>query len=157
MKIKNILLTIVALISFSTIASAQTIALGEKTPRFKGEKWLNGNRPEPREYTYIEFILSSSVTCRRSAEHIYAITSELENVNFVLISHQKASEVDSWVTQFINSRAGVIVDDHAIRSSFGVKYAPYAVIIDSKRRAIWFGNPKLLDREEIKKLTTTKQ
>ena len=157
MKTRSIIFTIVAVISLCNIASAQTIAIGEKTPRFKGERWLDGKCPSERDFTYIEFIHSSSISCRRSAERIYAITKEFDNVNFVLISHQKASEIDPWVTKFINSRSGVIIDDHAIRSSFGVQYAPYAVIIDSKRRAIWFGNPKLLDRNKIEKLLTTEQ
>ena len=157
MRGKSIILTIVALISFCSITTAQTIAIGEKTPRFKNERWLNGNKPIQGEFTYIEFIHSASIPCRRSAERIYAITSQFENVSFVLISHQSASEVDSWVTTYINSRAGVIIDDENIRASFGVNYAPYAVILDSKRRALWFGNPKLLDSKTLKKLFTKEE
>ena len=156
MRARSIILTIAALIAFCNIATAQTIALGEKTPRFKNEKWLNGNRPAESDFTYIEFIHSASISCRRSAERIYAITSKLENVAFVLISHQKASEIDSWVTNFINEHAGVIIDDYNIRTSFGVKYAPYAVIINRNRKAIWFGNPQLLTNEKLNELLTLK-
>lgn len=157
MRGKSIIFTIVALIASYNIATAQTIALGEKTPRFKNEKWLNGNRPTESVFTYIEFIHSASIPCRKSAERIYAITSTFENVAFVLITHQSASEVDHWVTNFINERAGVIIDDENIRASFGVNYAPYAVILDSKRQALWFGNPKLLDRKKLEKLLTTNE
>ena len=90
--------------------------------------------------------------CRTSAERIHKIINELGNTAFVLISHQSATEIDEWVTRLINEHSGVIVDDKHIRSSYGVNYAPYAVILDHKRRALWFGNPQLLDRSTIEKL-----
>ena len=143
-----------ALFALLTIsgAEAQTIALGERTPRFKNAKWLNGNTPEKCAFTYVEFIHSASIPCRNSAERIHKIVEEVGDIAFVLISHQSASEIGEWVTHHINPRSGVIVDDSSIRRSFGVNYAPYAIILDHKRRAIWFGNPQLLDRKMIEKL-----
>lgn len=139
---------------FLSTASAQTISLGERTPRLKKAKWLNGNQPQKSDLTYIEFIHSASLPCRKSAERIYGIIKEFNNIAFILISHQSATEIDEWVTHHINERAGVIVDDTHIRTSFGVNYAPYAVILDHKHRALWFGNPQLLNREAIEKLVT---
>ncbi len=143
---------VVAMLSAVEV-SAQTIALGERTPRLKKAKWLDGNAPQKCNFTYIEFIHSASVPCRQSAERIYKIVNELESVAFVLISHQSAAEIDHWVTQFIDKRSGVIIDDNRIRASFGVNYAPYAVILDHKHRALWFGNPQLLNRDTIEELT----
>ena len=71
---------------------------------------------------------------------------------FVLVSHQSASEIDNWVTHYLTPRSGVVIDDTQIRTSFGVNYAPYAVILDHKRRALWFGNPQLLNRKMIGKI-----
>ena len=147
-----IVIAIIALCS-STNAEAQTIALGERTPRIKNAKWLNGNIPQKCDFTYIEFIHSASRPCRASAERIHKIIKEFGNISFVLISHQKTSDIDHWVTEHIDSTSGVIVDDKRIRTSFGVNYAPYGVILDHKRRALWFGNPQLLDKNTIEKLT----
>ena len=152
MRARSIILTIAALIAFCNIATAQTIALGEKTPRFKNIKWLDGNAPTKGEFTYIEFIHSASLPCKRSAERVYKIMEEFPNTAFVLVSHQSASEIDNWVTGYVSERAGVVVDDSRIRASFGVNYAPYAVILDHKRRALWFGNPQLLDKTTIEKI-----
>lgn len=138
----------------ATNAEAQTISLVERTPRLKKAKWLNGNQPQKSDLTYIEFIHSASLPCRKSAERIYGIIKEFNNIAFILISHQSATEIDEWVTHHINERSGVIVDDTHIRTSFGVNYAPYAVILDHKHRALWFGNPQLLNREAIEKLVT---
>lgn len=143
---------VVAMLSAVKV-SAQTIALGEKTPRIKKEKWLNGNKPPKCNFTYIEFIHSASLSCRQSAERIYGIVREFENMSFILISHQSATDIDEWVTHHIGERSGVVVDDTNIRTSFGVNYAPYAVILDHKHRALWFGNPQLLNRDTIGKLT----
>ena len=131
---------------------AQTIALGERTPRIKHCKWLNGNVPEQCDFVYIEFIHSASTSCRNTAERLHKVVNEIGNIAFVLISHQSASEIDDWVVQHIDKRSGVIVDDTSIRHTFGVNYAPYSIIIDQKRRALWFGNPQLLDKKAIEKL-----
>ncbi len=132
---------------------AQTIAIGERTPRIKHCKWLNGNVPEQCDFVYIEFIHSASTSCRNTAERLHKVVNEIGNIAFVLISHQSASEIDDWVVQHIDKRSGVIVDDTSIRHTFGVNYAPYSIIIDQKRRALWFGNPQLLDKKAIEKLT----
>jgi hypothetical protein len=146
---------IVAIITLfvATSTDAQTIALRERTPRVKKANWLNGNVPKKCDFTYIEFILSGSTPCRNSAERVHKIINEFGNIAFVLISHQEASDIDHWVTDHISPTSGVIIDDDRIRTSFGVNYAPYAVILDHKRRALWFGNPQLLNRTTIEKLT----
>lgn len=143
----------ITLLFSATNAEAQTIALGERTPRVRKVKWLNGNIPQKCNFTYIEFIHSASTPCRASAERIHNIINEFDNIAFVLISHQSASEIDHWVTEHIDTRAGVVIEDDHIRTSFGVNYAPYAVILDRKNRALWFGNPQRLDRTMIEKLT----
>ena len=151
-----IAVTVVGLLSVSN-AEAQTISLGERTPRIKKAKWLNGNQPQKCDFTYIEFIHSASLPCRKSAERIYGIIKEFNNISFILISHQSATEIDEWVTHHINERSGVVVDDRHIRTSFGVNYAPYAVILDHKNRALWFGNPQRLDRTKIEEIVTTEK
>ena len=148
----HILIALCALLAAST-SEAQTIALGERTPRVKQAKWLDGKVPPKNEFTYIEFIHSASTSCRKSTEQIYKTISNFDNISFVLISHQKLADIDSWVLAYVGPKSGVIIEDSAIRASFGVNYAPYAVILDNKRRALWFGNPPLLDLKTIENLT----
>ena len=152
----QILIALCALFVAST-SQAQTIALGERTPRVKQAKWLDGKVPPKNKFTYIEFIHSASQPCRLSAERIFKIVNEFDNISFVLISHQKLTEIDAWVLNFVGERSGVIIEDSSIRQSFGVNYAPYAVVLDNKRRALWFGNPRLLDRKKIEQIVTNKE
>ena len=151
----QILIALCALFVASA-SQAQTIALGERTPRVKQAKWLDGKVPPKNKFTYIEFIHSASQPCRLSAERIFKIVNEFDNISFVLISHQKLTEIDAWVLNFVGERSGVIIEDSSIRQSFGVNYAPYAVVLDHKRRALWFGNPRLLDRKKIEQLINKK-
>lgn len=145
---KRLLLIIVALCAIG-YGGAQTIALNERTPRIKKAKWLNGNTPSKSRFTYIEFIHSASMPCRVTVERTFNYLSSRNDVNFILVSHESATEIDKWVMRYITPSSGVIVDDETIRKNFGVRYAPFAVIIDHKRRALWFGNPQQLDREMI--------
>ena len=150
---------VVAIVGLFAVASAeaQTISLGERTPRINKVKWLNGNQPQKCDFTYVEFIHSASISCQQSAKRIFDIVKEFDNIAFILISHQSATEIDTWVTHHINERSGVVIDDTQIRTSFGVNYAPYAVILDHKNRALWFGNPQRLNRTTIEKFVTTKK
>lgn len=135
-------------------AGAQTIALSERAPRIKKAKWFNSAKPPKSDFAFVEFVHSASAPCRQSVERICKIVEELPNTSFIIVTHQSAAEVDSWVTDCAKDRVGIIVEDSRIRNSFGVNYAPYAVILDGKRRALWFGNPQRLDRKTIDKIMT---
>lgn len=133
-------------------AGAQTIALNERAPRIKKAQWFNSAKPPKSDFTFVEFVHSASIPCRRSVERICNIVEELPNTSFIIVTHQSPAEIDGWVTECVKPRVGIIVEDSRIRTSFGVNYAPYAVILDSKHRALWFGNPQLLDRKMIDKI-----
>lgn len=133
-------------------AGAQTIALNERAPRIKKAQWFNSAKPPKSDFTFVEFVHSASIPCRRSVERICNIVEELPNTSFIIVTHQSPAEIDGWVIDCVKPRVGIIVEDSRIRTSFGVNYAPYAVILDSKHRALWFGNPQLLDRKMIDKI-----
>ena len=133
-------------------AGAQTIALNERAPRIKKAQWFNSAKPPKSDFTFVEFVHSASIPCRRSVERICNIVEELPNTYFIIVTHQSPAEIDGWVIYCVKPRVGIIVEDSRIRTSFGVNYAPYAVILDSKHRALWFGNPQLLDRKMIDKI-----
>ena len=65
--------------------------------------------------------------------------------------------MSAWLGRLATGRSGVACDCEYSFRSFGVNYAPFGVIIDSKRKVIWFGNPKQLTEEYILKLTNNKK
>lgn len=153
---KRIAVIIFAFLAFAT-STAQTIALGEKTPPLKDAKWLNGNIPAKNSYTYIGFIHSASEPCKVWAERIYSAIADVENISFILISRESTTDIKKWVMNYISPRSGIIVDGDHLRRAFGVSYAPFAVIIDHKRRALWFGNPRHLNKQIIETLISQNQ
>ena len=138
-------------------AGAQNIALGERTPHIKAKKtrWLDGHKPTPHAYTYIEFIHSKSEPCRLSAERIASIADNIDNMSVVLVTKEEGAGLAEWARKFSHNSTGVIVLGSDYFDRYNVKYAPFGVMIH-KRRAIWFGNPRLLNKELIEKLTNTK-
>lgn len=153
---KRFAVVIIALLTLVT-AEAQTIALGEKTPPLKDAKWLNGNIPAKNSYTYIGFIHSASEPCKVWAERIYSAIADVENISFILISRESTTDIKKWVMSYISPRSGIVVDGDHLRRAFGVSYAPFAVIIDHKRRALWFGNPRHLNKQIIETLISQNQ
>ena len=137
-------------------AGAQTIALGERAPRIKKATWFNSTKPPQSDFTFIQFIHSASVSCRQATERLGEIVEAIPNATFIVVTHQSAGDIDSWVSKCAKPRTGIIVDDIDIRNSFGVNYAPYVVILDYKSRVLWFGNPQLLDRKAIDKIMAIK-
>ena len=137
--------------------SAQNIALNERTPRIKAKniRWLDGHKPTPHAYTYIEFIHSKSEPCRLSAERIASIAKSSDNMNVILVTKEEGAGLAEWARKFSHGTTGVIVLGSDYFDRYNVKYAPFGVMIH-KRRAIWFGNPRLLNKELIEKLTNTK-
>ena len=143
-----------ALLSIAEV-EAQTIALGERVPRIKNATWFNSSEPPKSDFTFVQFIHSASVSCRQSTEQLGAIVEKIPNATLILVTHQSASDIDGWVSKCVKPRVGIIVDDTTIHDSFGVNYAPYVVVLDSKRRVLWFGNPRLLNRNVIDKIMVT--
>ena len=153
---KRFAVIIIALLSFA-VTEAQTIALGERTPRLKDVKWLNGNIPAKSAYTYIGFIHSASRPCQYWVESIHKSLSKIENIAFVFVSREGASDIEQWVMKYLSPNSGVIVEGESFSRSFGINYVPFAVIVDNKRRALWFGNPRMLDKDTVERIFTNSQ
>jgi hypothetical protein len=140
---------------FVVEAGAQTIALGERVPRIKKAVWLGDNIPAKSEFTIVEFVHSASTPCRQSVEQIGRIVDEHSNISLVLVTHQDEKFVDDWLKRCVTPRVGVVVGDVRIRTSYGVNYAPYIVVLNRKRKALWFGNPQQLDSRALDKIMMT--
>lgn len=137
---------------FVAEVGAQTIALGERVPRIKKAKWLGENIPPKSEFTIVEFVHSASVPCRQSVERISRIVDEHANISLMLVTHQNEKSIDDWLKASVTPRVGVVVEDSNIRTSFGVNYAPYVVILNRKHKALWFGNPQQLDNQTFDRI-----
>lgn len=148
-------LTLMCALAAAAEASAQRIATGERTPKIKTRHWLDGIVPDESEYTYIEFIRSSSLPCIESCRKIkrHADTSQ-RPLRVVFITREEPETVDRRIRECLGGHVGTIIDDTGrIFEDFGVQYVPFGIIIDRKRRAVWFGNPLTTDNALFRKIT----
>lgn len=131
--------------------TAQRIAYDERTPRINPKKckWLDDRIPMESDFVYIGFIYSRSHTC---LEFCYGIGQQLERMEHppqvILVTREPADMIDSHLRECIGERVGTIIDESGrIFRAFGVRYVPFGVLVDGRRRALWFGNPLTGDRD----------
>ena len=151
----KLLYSIILTLSLGMTAHAQNLAIGERTPpmHLKYRHWVNGHTPAECEYTYIGFVHSASIPCIRGIEHVEKIIAGRENVRLLVMTKESEENMSAWLGRLVAGRSGVACDCEYPFRSFGVNYAPFGVIIDGKRRVLWFGNPKQLTEEYLLKLT----
>lgn len=151
---KKLLLSVLCATLFGGMAQelfAQRIAYAERTPviNFKKAHWLDGVVPAPTENTLIAFIYSRSNTCLEMCDRIRHRISNAEHPSqVILITREPAEMVDRRIRECIGEHIGLISDESGrIFREFGVKYVPFAVLVDGKRNAMWFGNPITSERD----------
>ena len=126
---------------------AQRIANRERIPKIKALHWLDDIVPAETEFTYIEFVHSRSTPCLESA---IKIKRHIDNTDrpfrVIFITSERPDRIDTRLRECSGGYIGTLLDPsgHLFRD-FAVRYIPFGVIIDSKRRAVWFGNPLTTD------------
>lgn len=134
---------------------AQRIATRERTPKIKTRHWLDDIVPQQAEYTYIEFIRSTSLPCIESCRKIKHYTDTADNpFRVVLITHEAPDLIDRRIRECLGGYVGLLIDDSGrLFDDFGVRYVPFGIILDKKRRAVWFGNPLTTDNGLFRRIT----
>ncbi len=145
------IVTILLALLCSAGAMAQNIAIGERMPKIKYRNLLEGAEAQDADFTYIGFVHSASAPCIESLEELAKIAGETGAFRITIFTKERASAqtagalgryADGKISE-VHTSAGEVFE------RFGVNYAPFGIIIDSRRRALWFGNPKMLDRNKV--------
>lgn len=146
MRTKFAILLLFTTLSFTL--SAQNVATGERLKRIKGveiEVVDNG-------YLYIGFIHSASEPCRLSTERCRQVLSSRSDIKTIFFSKEKCENCAPWLQQLSDNGEQVVMEASEIFRSFDIDYAPFGVIIDHKRRAVWFGHPRILNEERLENI-----
>ena len=125
--------------------TAQNVAIGERVPKVKSFKYTI----EKGEYLYMGFVHSPSRPCEISAPKISELINSFEQISAVLFTREQQGECEPWLIDIFLNGSQVQMGADEIFQKFGVDYAPYGVILDYKRRALWQGNPQTLDKTKI--------
>ena len=147
---KKIVIILFALMC-SAGAVAQNIAIGERTPKIKNPHRMNGAVAQPAEFTYLGFVHSASIPCTQSLAMLAKVAEQTGAFSMMIFTKEPASaQTASTLQRYANGRfSEVHTSAKQAFDRFGVNYAPFGVIIDKKRRALWFGDPQSLNKEKI--------
>ena len=75
-----------------------------------------------------------------------------ENISAALFTREHQGECEQWLIDMSAAGNQVVMDADEIFNKFGIDYAPYGVILDHKRKALWQGNPQTLDKTKIENI-----
>ena len=138
-------------------AIAQNIIIGERVPEMRIKQWLMDLQPESTDYTCLVFHHSESPLCRQCLDNIKQLSDRFGNINVVIITKESYSKAGTTLTQHLDDRIGVAFDDNGRTfRAFGVKFIPYCIITNHKRRAVWCGNGNLLNAQILQEITIQK-
>ena len=148
---------ILALLLCSAVsASAQRVALGERIPKIKAERWLDDKSPEKSKYTYVEFVHSRTVPCLQTFLQIQSDNAYFgDNLRAIIITKESPEQISAELRKCVTEYVNVAFDvEGEIFRDFGVHYVPFGIIIDHRRKALWFGNPITLKEDFLDKITS---
>ena len=146
MRTKLAILLLFAALSFTL--SAQSVATGERLKRIKGIK----TEVADNGYLYIGFIHSASEPCRLSTAICRTSFAARGDIKSLFFTREKSENCSPWLKQLISNGEQVVVEASEVFSRFGIDYAPFGVIIDHKRKVLWFGNPDTLNEDFFSKI-----
>ncbi len=148
------IIILVLLLGSALSASAQRVALGERIPKIKAEAWLNDKSPEKSEFTYIEFAHSRTTPCLRTFLKMQNDNTRFgEHLRGVIITKEPPEQISTTLREIASDYINIAFDTEGdIFRQFGVRYVPFGIIIDHKRRALWFGNPDTLNEDFFSKI-----
>ncbi len=144
------------LLSVADRVVAQHVALKERIPKIKTDLWLDDREPKKAQYTYIEFVHSKTSSCIRTFRQIQEDKAYFgENMRAIIITKESPEQISSALRECVNEYIHVAFDAEGdVFNLFGVKYVPFGIIIDHRRKALWFGNPATVNEDFFSKITT---
>lgn len=154
---KRTILALAAALLTLAAANAENIVIGEKLPETRFRKWLMDMQPDAADYTCILFYHSESPLCRQCLQRIKGLVSKYgTKLNVIIVTKEDYATAGVTLTEHLGDRIAVAFDDGGRTFRyFGVKFIPFCVVSDRKRRAVWCGNGNTLTENVIENIITT--
>lgn len=146
MRTKISIFLIVALLA-SLTASAQSIAIADRAPKIK----FKGCSAQKGEYIFLGFIHPSSEPCKNAMIAAADLVDKNSNLSMVIFTREHSTK-PGWMRKISSPKVKIYTNASEVFKQYGVDYAPFGVILDHKRRILWYGNPQRLTQQRIKKI-----
>ncbi|MBQ5844959.1 MAG: hypothetical protein IIW52_08925 [Alistipes sp.] len=138
------------LLSMSFSSVAQNLATAERAPRLPIENYL----PDKDRLVYMGFIHSSSIPCKVSTANTIKIIESIPILDMIFFTREQFINCEKWVKDLNTQYNCMHYAANDIFQRYGVDYAPFGVLLDSKRRVLWFGHPRSLTKVRIENIIT---
>lgn len=139
-------------------ATAQNVIIGEKVPELRIKQWLMDLQPESADFTCIVFHHSESPLCRQCLSNVKQLVKDFEQrINVVVVTKEAYNKAGTTLTEHLTDHTCVAFDDNGRTFRyFGVKFIPFCVITNHKRRALWCGNGNSLSETILQEIISQK-
>ncbi|MDE6140784.1 MAG: hypothetical protein K2F95_07535 [Alistipes sp.] len=158
MKRKLWLTTMTLLLSLS--AAAQNICLGERIPDIQVASTIGKPLDNiSTDYVCLVFFHSESAPCVEAVNSLVGQISRYANaMSVVLLTRELREQKERTLSPYAKDNVTVAFDRYGRTfDNFGIRYVPFCVIYDGKRRkAQWIGSIQQLDQSRLKSIITQK-
>lgn len=146
MRIKLAILSLL-LLTFSPL-SAQRVATGERAPKITEYNI----KQVQSQYICLIFIHSASQACNSAVKQALMSIDEQHSITPVLFTREAEMSLSNWLLALRAQGVMVVSQSSSLFSRYAIDYAPFAVIMDTRRRVVWFGNPQTLNSQRLDKI-----
>ena len=139
-----------------TVAATQAqqpLVIGEKAPEMRVSGWQGMRVPStPGKAYLIDFFHSSNDQCTANLSKLNALQNTYaEKLNVILISREEFDKIVPYM-EGMAFRFYIGMDDNAKTfGNYGVRFVPFAALVDKRGRLVWTGNVANLTDEIINK------
>ncbi|MDE6046187.1 MAG: hypothetical protein K2G10_02665 [Alistipes sp.] len=139
---KRILLVLLALAAGLSSAAGQQIALGERAPEIRVQRWLDDRQPAAAPMTYVEFYHSSNRAAAEALDRLRELSAQAgDRLRVVVVVHEPEAKVAQRLAPYLTPHIGVGFDPGGrLFAAYGVNYVPFGVLLGPRGRALWMGN-----------------
>lgn len=149
---KRLLLSIATVILAVSAAQAQRLVIGERVPEMKITTWYNGTVPPLGKATLVDFFHTPNEQCVANLPRLNELqTAHNERLNVVVIAREGLDKVSPFLDGKGYRFYAGIDDAGKTFTAYGVRFVPFAALIDARGRLVWTGNVASLTNEIIEK------
>ncbi len=143
--LRKVVITLVSSLLLSIVgARGQNMAIGSRVPSMNPAEWYGASLSVHNEPVLVEFFHTTNRTADQRAAELARVAKKYdERLKIVVVT----VEPRELIEDLLNTTSGYFVaidTNRKIFTSFGVRYVPYSVIIDSRGRLAWIGNSATL-------------
>lgn len=150
---KRLLFSILTLLFLSTAVQAQRLVIGEKAPDVRVSEWMNGHAPAMAGRAYlVDFFHTSNDQCVANLGKLHSLhTAYGGRLNVISISREGLDKVQPFVSGKGYGFYIGLDDGGKTFTNYGVRFVPFAALVDAKGKLVWTGNVSALTNDIVDK------